>query len=76
MMGFELRTSGVGGNRFFNLATITASVTRLGDLLDFGPFLKPLVTINLSKSPTFLGNYCKGFKIIHVSVEIIFGQLL
>ena len=39
-MGFELRTSGVGGNRFFNLATITASVTRLGDLLDFGPFFK------------------------------------
>ena len=75
-MGFELRTSGVGGNRFFNLATITASVTRLGDLLDFGPFLKPLVTINLSKSPTFLGNFCKGVKIYYFYSEIIFRQLL
>ena len=30
----------------------------------------------LSKSPTFLGNFCKGVKIYHFSSEIIFGQLL
>ena len=40
-----------------------------------GKFLKPLSTINLPKSPTFLGNFCKGVKIIHFSSEIIFGQL-
>ena len=28
-----------------------------------GNFLKPLATMNLSKSPTFLGNFCKGVKI-------------
>ena len=32
--------------------------------------------MNLSKSPTFLGNFWKGSKIIHFSSEIIFGQLL
>ena len=38
------------------------SVTRLGDLLDFGQLLKPLVTINLPKSPTFLGNFVNESK--------------
>ena len=51
------------------------SVTRLGDFFDFGQLLKPLA-INLPKSPTFLGNFCKGVKICHFSSEIIFGQLL
>ena len=41
-----------------------------------GNFLKPLAPINLLKSPTFLGNYCKGVKIYHFSCELIFGQLL
>ena len=41
-----------------------------------GKFLKPLATIILSKSPTFLGNFCIGVKIYHFSSEIIFGQLL
>ena len=41
-----------------------------------GSFLKPLATINLTKSPTFLGNFCKGVKIYHFSFEIIFGELL
>ena len=41
-----------------------------------GYFLKPLATINLPKSPTFLGNFCKGVKIYHFSNEIIFGQPL
>ena len=52
------------------------SVTRLGDFLDFGPFLKPLATINLPKSLALLGNFCKGVKIFNFSSEIIFGQLL
>ena len=53
------------------------SVTRLGDLLHFGqPFKAPLAAINLPKSPTFLGNFCKGVKIYHFSSEIIFGELL
>ena len=40
-----------------------------------GNFSKSVATINLSKSPTFLGNFCKGVKIYHFSGEIIFGQL-
>ena len=41
-----------------------------------GNFLKPLATIKLPQSPPFLGNFCKGVKIIHFSSKIIFGQLL
>ena len=41
-----------------------------------GIFLKPLATIDLPKSSTFLGNFCKGVKIIHFSIEITFRQLL
>ena len=41
-----------------------------------GNFLKPLATINLPKSPTILGNFCKGDKIFHFCIEIGFGQLL
>ena len=41
-----------------------------------GNFLKPLAAINLPKSPTFLGKFCKGVKIFHFSSEIIFRQLL
>ena len=40
-----------------------------------GKFSKPLATINLPKSPTFLGNFCKGVKIYPFSSEISFGQL-
>ena len=32
-----------------------------------GNFLKPLATINLPKSSTFLGNVCEGVKIYHFS---------
>ena len=38
--------------------------------------LKSLATIKLPKSPTFLGNFCKGVKSYHFSSEIIFRQLL
>ena len=55
---------------------VVASVTRLGDFLDLDNFSKPLATINLPNSPTFLGNFCKGVKNYHFSSEIIFGQLL
>ena len=41
-----------------------------------GNFLKPLATMNLPKSPTFLANFCKDVKIYHFASEIIFGQLL
>ena len=41
-----------------------------------GDFLKPLATINLPKSTTLFGNFCKGIKIYHFSNEIIFRQLL
>ena len=41
-----------------------------------GKFLRPLATINLPKSPTFLGNVCKGVKHYPFSNEIIFWQLL
>ena len=57
------------------VVVIGTSVTRLGDLLNFGQLLKPLAVINLPKSPKFLGNFCKGVKIYHFSSEIIFGQL-
>ena len=39
-----------------------------------GNFSKSVATINLPKSPTFLGNFCKCVKIFHYSSEIIFGQ--
>ena len=52
------------------------NVTRLGDFFNFGPLLKPLATIILPKSPTFLGNFSKVVKIYHFSSKIIFGQLL
>ena len=42
----------------------------------WGNFSKPLATINLPKSATFLGNFCKGVQIFNFSSEIIFGQLL
>ena len=36
----------------------------------------PVATNILPKLPTLLGNFCKGVKIIHFSIAIIFGQLL
>ena len=41
-----------------------------------GNFLKPLAAINLPKSHTFLGIFCKSVKIYFISSEVIFGQLL
>ena len=39
-----------------------------------GNHSKPVPTIILPKSPTLLGNFCKGVKIIHFSSEIIFRE--
>ena len=38
-----------------------------------GNFLKPLTKIIFPKSPTFLGNFCKGVKRFNFTSEIIFG---
>ena len=52
------------------------SVSRLANLLDFGQLFKALGHNYFLKSPTFLGNFCKGVKIFNCPSEIIFGQLL
>ena len=39
-----------------------------------GKFLKPLAIINLPKSPTFLGNFCKGVKSIIFLVKSFLGN--
>ena len=41
-----------------------------------GKFSKPVAIIILPKLLTFLGNFCKGVKIINFSREICFGQLI
>ena len=63
-------------NRSFCYLSIMTSVTRLCDLLDFGQLFNALATINLPKSPTLLGNICKGIKIFHFSNEIVLEQIL
>ena len=55
---------------------VEGSVTSMAIFCTLGNFLKPFATINLPKFPTFLGNFCKGAKIIHFYNEIIFVQLL
>ena len=39
-----------------------------------GNFLNPLAAINLPKSPTFLGNLCKGVKLIIFLVKSFLGN--
>ena len=56
------------------MVVIGTSVTRLGNLLNFGQLLKPLATINLSKFSTFLGTFGEGVQIYHFYCEIIFGN--
>ena len=50
-----------------------SSVTRFGDLLDFGQLFK---ASGNNYFPPFFGNFCVGVKIIQISSETIFGQLL
>ena len=61
---------------FFLLQRRQAVWPDLAIFWTLGNFLKPLATINLPKSPTFLGKFCKGIKIFHFSSEITFGQFL
>ena len=49
---------------------LVVSVTRLGDLLDFGQVLKT----NLPKSLTFLGNFCEGVKAIIFLLKSFLGN--
>ena len=54
---------------------IGASVTRLGNLLDFGRnFSKPVATIVFPKLTTLLGNFCKGVKMFHFLVKSFLGN--
>ena len=64
----------IGVRRLRRNLFVGNSVTRLGDLLHLGNFLKPLATINLAKSPTFLGNFCKGVKIYIFLVKSFLGN--
>ena len=59
-----------------NANSVATSVTRLGDLLDFGQPFKAGGNNYFTQIATLLGNFCKGVKIYHFSNEIIFGQLL
>ena len=53
---------------------VSYSVTRLGNIWTFCNFLKPLATINLPQSSPFLGNFCKGVKIIHLLGKLFLGN--
>ena len=53
--------------------SVPINVTRSGDLLDFGQLFK--ATIDLPKSPTFLGKFRKGVKIYHFLVNSFLGNL-
>ena len=49
-------------------------MTRLGDLFDFGNFSKPVATISLPKSPTFLGNFYNVSKSLIFIVKSFLGN--
>ena len=49
-------------------------MTRLGELLDFGKVLKAFAIINLSKSPTFLGNFCQVSKFFIFLMKSFLGN--
>ena len=49
---------------------------QIGRFFGPGQLFEAMGIINLPKSLTFLGNFCKGVKIFNFSSEIIFGQLL
>ena len=52
------------------------SVTRLGDLLDFGQLYKAFGNNQFVQIYHILRQFCIGVKIYHFSSEIIFGQHL
>ena len=51
----------------------STSVTRSGDLWDFGQLLKAFGSTYFGQISHILGKFCKGVKIYHFSNEIIFG---
>ena len=55
---------------------LRTSVTRLGDLLDFGQIFKICGNNLFPQISHILGNFCKGVKIYRFSSEINFRQLL
>ena len=57
-------------------AVVADSVTRLGDLLDFGQFFKPFGNNQFAQISHILRQLLKGVKNFKFSSEIIFGQLL
>ena len=56
--------------------SVVPIVIRLGELLHFWQFSKPVAIIILPKSPKLLSKFCKVVKIYPFSSEIIYGQLL
>jgi len=52
------------------------SVTRLGDLLDFGQLFKAFGNNKFAQISHILRHFCKVVKIYLFSSEIILGQLL
>ena len=62
---FEYSSSNV--HSLHSAKGVGSTVTRLGDFWTLGSFSKPLATINLLKSPTFLVNFWKGVKIFNIS---------
>ena len=58
-----------------NIMVAVSSVTRLGDLLNFGQLFKACGNNYFAKIATFLSNFWKGVNIFHFSSEIILRQL-
>ena len=53
-----------------------SSVTRLGDLFDFGHLFKAFGNNYFAQIGHIFGNFCKGVQIFNCSNKLIFVQLL
>ena len=53
---------------------LPTSVTRFGDLLNFGQLFKASGNNYFAQLAYILGNFCKGVKTFNFTSEIIFGQ--
>ena len=58
----------------FSLRMAIPSVTRLGDLLDFGQLFKACGNNSFAQIARILGKFCEVVKIFHFSSEIILGN--
>ena len=72
---FKLESSEWKVNKMTNLL-LTISVTRLGNLLQFGQLFKACGNNYFAQTTHILGNFYKVVGIFHFSSEINFGQLL